>query len=171
MTDTNERIGILMGSNSDWPVMQEAVNVCNRFGVDCDVRVISAHRTPEAATEYARTARDRGIRVLIAGAGAAAHLAGALAAQTTLPVIGIPISGSGSLGGLDALLATVQMPSGVPVATVGTDKAGNAALLAIQILAIADESLSDKLVKHKQGLVERVTNADSALRSSLRGGS
>ena len=169
MTEPIHRIGILMGSNSDWPVMQEAVNACNRFGVDCDVRVISAHRTPEIAAEYARSAKDRGIRVLIAGAGAAAHLAGALAAQTTLPVIGIPISGSGSLGGLDALLATVQMPNGVPVATVGTDKAGNAALLAIQILAITDEALSEKLEKHKEGLVERVTNADSALRSTLRG--
>ena len=169
MTESNHRIGILMGSNSDWPVMQEAVNGCNRFGVDCDVRVISAHRTPEIAAEYARSAKDRGIRVLIAGAGAAAHLAGALAAQTTLPVIGIPISGAGSLGGLDALLATVQMPNGVPVATVGTDKAGNAALLAIQILAITDEALGEKLEKHKKGLVERVTNADSALRSTLRG--
>lgn len=168
MTESNERIGILMGSSSDWPIMQEAVNACNRFGVDCDVRVISAHRTPDIAAEYARTAKARGLRVLIAGAGAAAHLAGAIAAQTTLPVIGVPISG-GSLGGLDALLATVQMPNGVPVATVGTDKAGNAALLAIQILAISDEVLTDKLAKHKQGLVERVTNADSALRSTLRG--
>ncbi|MDP6946483.1 MAG: 5-(carboxyamino)imidazole ribonucleotide mutase [Myxococcota bacterium] len=144
----NSRIGILMGSDSDWPVMQAAAAICRQFDVAFEARVMSAHRTPEDVAQYARTARDRGIRVLICGAGKAAHLAGAVAAQTALPVIGVPVPAT-QLDGLDALLATVQMPGGVPVATVAIGGAKNAALLAIQILSTADEALWDALERYK----------------------
>ena len=140
------RVGILMGSESDRPVMEKAVAVLRQLGVPCELLVRSAHRTPEAAADYARSARGRGIGVLIAGAGLAAHLAGALAAWTTLPVIGVPI-GAGPLRGQDALLATVQMPPGVPVATVAIDGAKNAAYLAAQILAVSDEALAARLAE------------------------
>ena len=143
----NERaplVGILMGSPSDAKVMQRATDTLGRLGVSCEVLVRSAHRMPVETAEYARTARARGVKVLIAGAGMAAHLAGALAAQTTLPVIGVPLA-SGALHGHDALLATVQMPSGIPVATVAVDGAENAAYLAAQILALGDEALRARL--------------------------
>ena len=133
-------VGIVMGSDSDWPTMQAATKALEEFGVAFEVRVISAHRTPAAAGQYAADAVTRGLRVLIAAAGGAAHLAGVLAASTPLPVIGVPIQ-STALKGLDSLLAMVQMPGGVPVATVAIDGAKNAALLAIQILGVGDEAL------------------------------
>jgi 5-(carboxyamino)imidazole ribonucleotide mutase len=147
----NAQVGILMGSDSDWPVMKAAADVCSEFGVVHDVRVISAHRTPNDLAEYVTTARERGMRVIIAGAGGAAHLPGVTAAYTTLPVIGVPISGK-DLKGLDALLSIVQMPSGIPVATVAIGGAKNAGLLAMQILAVADQDLAKKLADFKQRL-------------------
>jgi 5-(carboxyamino)imidazole ribonucleotide mutase len=142
------RIGILMGSDSDWPVMEGAATICRQFDVLFEAKVMSAHRTPEDVAAYASTAYDRGTRVMICGAGMAAHLAGAVAAQTSLPVIGVPIA-SKQLDGMDALLATVQMPPGVPVATVAIGGAKNAALLAIQILATGDAKLWDALQTYK----------------------
>jgi 5-(carboxyamino)imidazole ribonucleotide mutase len=137
-------VGVVMGSPSDAKVMQRTADTLRRLGVPCELLVRSAHRMPVETAEYARTARERGIKVLIAGAGMAAHLAGALAAQTTLPVIGVPLA-SGALHGQDALLATVQMPSGIPVATVAVDGAENAAYLAAQILALGDAALGARL--------------------------
>lgn len=138
------RVGILMGSKSDLPKMEKAAAVLKEFGVPCEVKVLSAHRLPDRVGEYARGARERGIRVIIAGAGMANHLAGAVAAHCTLPVIGVPLTGS-ALNGLDALCSTVQMPKGVPVATVAIDGTANAAYLAVEILALADERLEKAL--------------------------
>ena len=143
-----KKIGIVMGSASDLPVVRKAAETVKEFGVPCEVHVYSAHRTPEEAGAFARTARENGFGAIIAAAGMAAHLAGAIAAHTTLPVIGIPLK-SKALDGVDALLSTVQMPSGIPVATVAVDGAVNAALLAIQILAVEDGSLAAKLDKHR----------------------
>lgn len=157
-------VGILMGSESDLPVMEEAGKVLEEYGVPHELRICSAHRTPERAAAYAREAAGRGLKVLIAGAGGAAHLAGALAAVTVLPVIGVPLESS-SLQGLDALLATVQMPAGVPVATVAVGKAGarNAALLALAILATADGTLRARLEAARRAMAEKVEAADRAL--------
>ena len=140
------QVGILMGSDSDLPIMEEAIKVLQRFGIPFEVEVASAHRTPKRVSEYARTAEERGLKVIIAGAGAAAHLAGVIASETTLPVIGVPIDSS-PLKGLDSLLSTVQMPGGIPVATVAIGKAGarNAGILAAEILALSDGGLRDKL--------------------------
>ena len=146
-------VGILMGSDSDWPTMKIAADVCAEFGVACDANVISAHRTPKDLDEYASGALARGMRVIIAGAGGAAHLPGVTAAFTTLPVIGVPIE-SKSLKGLDSLLSIVQMPPGVPVATVGIGAARNAGLLAVQILAVGDAALQKKLAAFKVKLAE-----------------
>ena len=146
-------VGILMGSDSDWPVMKAAADVCEQFGIASETRVISAHRTPRDLEQYAGSARKRGLRVIIAGAGGAAHLPGVTAAFTTLPVIGVPIE-SKSLKGLDSLLSIVQMPPGVPVATVGIGAAKNAGLLAIQILAIGDKRLQKALVNFKVKLAK-----------------
>ncbi len=157
-------IGIIMGSESDWPVMQGAVLVLKEFNEPFEVRVLSAHRTPTAAKSYAETALTRGLRVLIAGAGGAAHLAGVLAGCTTLPVIGVPIS-SKDLKGLDSLLSTVQMPGGVPVATVAIGGAKNAALLALQILALSDAGLARKLAAYKMAMVEKVEAMDARVRA------
>jgi 5-(carboxyamino)imidazole ribonucleotide mutase len=153
------RVGVLMGSDSDWPTMREASRVLRDFGVGCEVRVLSAHRRPDDCAEYARGASARGLGVLIAGAGGAAHLAGVVAAHTNLPVIAVPIP-TDVVGGLDSLLSMVQMPPGVPVATVGVGRAGNAAILAVQILALADARLSALLVEHKKSLEQRGRNAD-----------
>jgi 5-(carboxyamino)imidazole ribonucleotide mutase len=152
-TSTRPQIGILMGSDSDWPTMKAAADVCAQFEVPCEARVISAHRTPRDLEEYAGTARQRGMRVIIAGAGGAAHLPGVTAAFTTLPVIGVPIE-SKALKGLDSLLSIVQMPPGVPVATVGIGAAKNAGLLAIQILAVADPKLQKALRHFKSRLAQ-----------------
>ena len=146
-------VGILMGSDSDWPTMKAAADVCAEFGILHEARVISAHRTPRDLERYASTAQGRGVRVIIAGAGGAAHLPGVTAAFTTLPVIGVPIE-SKALKGLDSLLSIVQMPSGIPVATVAIGGARNAGLLAAQILAVGDAALQKKLVAFKARLAE-----------------
>lgn len=157
------QIVIVMGSDADLTVLEPAFAVLRRFPVSWEARVISAHRTPAAAMEFAQGARTAGVQVIIAAAGKAAHLAGALAASTTLPVIGVPISAPG-LGGLDALLATVQMPGGVPVATIGIDSAKNAALLALQILGLGNEQVAARLVEEKQRLMEEVVGKDDLVR-------
>jgi 5-(carboxyamino)imidazole ribonucleotide mutase len=159
---TKSLVGILMGSDSDWPTMKAAAEACAEFGVSHDVQVMSAHRTPDDVAEYAKGAYQRGMRVIIAGAGGAAHLAGVVAAFTTLPVIAVPIE-SKSLKGLDSLLAMVQMPAGVPVATVAIDGARNAGLLAIQILATSDATLQGALVKFKAKLAEGVREKNRKL--------
>lgn len=157
-------VGIVMGSDSDWPLVQKACATLDSFGVAYETRVISAHRTPDVAVEYARTAEARGLKVVIAAAGGAAHLGGVLAAATVLPVVGIPVAG-GALNGLDALYATVQMPAGVPVATVAVGSAGptNAALLAVQILGTADEGLRAKFHAHKEALKAKVAAANDRI--------
>lgn len=162
------RVGLLLGSDSDWPLIEDAAKTLHEFDVTFEVRVISAHRTPEQAAIYAQSASLRGLRVIIAAAGGAAHLAGVLAAHTTLPVIGIPVKG-GALDGLDALLSTVQMPAGIPVATVALGRAGavNAALLAIQILALEDRDLTGKLQHHKKSLKEKVAKGNSRVQMEL----
>ena len=150
-------VGIIMGSDSDLGVMQEATKVLKQFEVAYEIGVYSAHRSPHRTLEYVKSARDRGLRVIIAGAGSSAHLAGVTAAETTLPVIGVPIDSS-PLSGLDSLLSTVQMPPGVPVATMGVGKSGatNAAFFALQILALGDEKLARKLAEYKEQLEKAV---------------
>ena len=157
-----KKIAIIMGSDSDLPVLEGAIKTLNQFGVPCEVRVLSAHRTPLEAAEFARNARANGFGAIIAAAGKAAHLAGAMAAGTTLPVIGIPVKSS-TLDGLDALLSTVQMPSGMPVATVAIDGAVNAALLAIQILAVSDEALADKFAAYRKEASDKVLAKDQKI--------
>jgi 5-(carboxyamino)imidazole ribonucleotide mutase len=147
------KVAIVMGSAKDQPKMQAAADIFDRFGVEHVVRVMSAHKTPDAAFEFAATAADQGFSVIIAGAGKAAHLAGVMAAKSLLPVIGVPLSAS--LQGLDALLATVQMPTGVPVATVAIDGSANAALLAVAILALNDEMLAEALSRYREELAEQ----------------
>ena len=161
-------VGIVMGSDSDWPLVKKAFDTLRDFGVAAEVRVISAHRTPELAAEYASTAAARGLKVVIAAAGGAAHLGGILAAHTILPVIGIPVAG-GALNGVDALLATLQMPSGIPVATVALGSAGpvNAALLAVQILALSDEALAEKFREHKRKLAKKVEAANAKVAGEI----
>lgn len=161
-----KKIAVVMGSASDLPVVQKAVDTLREFGVPCEVHVYSAHRTPNQAREFAETARERGFGAIIAAAGMAAHLAGAIAANTALPVIGIPMK-SKALDGVDALLATVQMPSGIPVATVAIDGAVNAALLSIQILAVEDEELARKLHEKRAADAAKVLSADIELQKQL----
>ena len=163
----NVQVGIVMGSDSDWPLVKKACDTLDKFGVGYETRVISAHRTPEVAIEYSKTAEERGLKVIIAAAGGAAHLGGVLAAATVLPVIGIPVAG-GALNGLDALYATVQMPSGVPVATVACGSAGptNAALLAVQILGTADAELRAKFHAHKEELKAKVAAANEKIQGA-----
>ncbi|MBQ5545766.1 MAG: 5-(carboxyamino)imidazole ribonucleotide mutase [Clostridia bacterium] len=158
----SKKVAVIMGSDSDLPVVKSAIAVLRNFGVDYEVRVMSAHRTPDVAANFSKSAKENGFGVIIAAAGKAAHLGGVLAAHTILPVIGIPIKSS-TLDGLDALLATVQMPSGIPVATVAIDGAANAALLAIQMLALSDEGLSQKLADYKIQMAEGVAAKDAAL--------
>ena len=157
-------IAIVMGSDSDLPIMQEAADLLAEMDVPCEMTIISAHRTPDRAVQFARTARERGLKVIIAGAGGAAHLPGVLAALTTLPVIGVPIDSS-PLSGVDALYAIVQMPSGVPVATVGINGAKNAAILAAEILALADESLRRRLDQLRRQMSDEVEAKDRALQA------
>ncbi len=161
------KVLIVMGSDSDWKIMEKAVQTLAEFQVDYEVHVASAHRTPAKALTLSREAHGRGIDVIIAGAGAAAHLAGVLASETPLPVIGVPINGT-SLQGLDALYATVQMPSGVPVATVAIDGAKNAALLAIQMLGIKDAALRQKFLEHKAKMAKEVEAKDEKLQTQLK---
>lgn len=168
MNNRKPEVSIVMGSDSDWPQVSEAVKVLKEFGVACEARVLSAHRSPDAAAELARNAGKRGIRVIIAAAGGAAHLPGVLAAHTVLPVIGIPVKG-GALNGADALLSMVQMPAGVPVATVTLGSAGpvNAAILAVQILATDRPALGKKLQEYKRGLLGKVGKADANVQKEL----
>ena len=147
--DNNPLVGIIMGSDSDLGVMQKAFDELKKFDIPYEVKILSAHRTPEHHAEYSRTASERGLKVIIAAAGGAAHLPGVTAAQTILPVIGVPILGA-SLNGMDSLLSIVQMPSGIPVATVAMNGAKNAAILAVEILAVGNKELSDKLKNYKK---------------------
>ena len=157
-----KKIGIVMGSDSDLPIVEKAVDVLKEYGVPYEVHIYSAHRTPEQARAFSMNARENGFAAIIAAAGKAAHLAGAIAANTTLPVIGIPIKSS-TLDGLDALLSTVQMPSGIPVATVAIDGAANAALIALQILAVEEKEIADKLENAREAARETILAKDSAL--------
>ena len=161
------KAAVIMGSDSDWDAMRRAVETLKSFGVEADVHVLSAHRTPEEAGAFARGAFDNGYGVIIAAAGMAAHLAGAMAGHTILPVIGVPLS-SGALQGMDALLATVQMPSGVPVATVAIGGAHNAAILAVQILAAGEPALWEKLKEHKRALAQKVRERDQKVRAQAQ---
>lgn len=160
------KVAIVMGSDSDWRILQDANEQLKAFGVSAEVEVLSAHRTPERMIEWGKTAASRGIKVVIAGAGGAAHLPGMLASVTSLPVVGVPISLT-HLDGMDSLLSIVQMPAGVPVATVSIDGAKNAALLALRILATADAQLLAKLDEFRASLVETVLEKDAKLKSSL----
>ena len=160
------KVGILMGSKSDLDVVKPAVSVLKRFGVETEVRVISAHRTPDEAHEFAANARENGMEVVICAAGKAAHLGGVIASLTTLPVIGLPVK-TDMMGGLDSLLSIVQMPSGIPVATVGVNAGENAGLLAVQILGIKYPELAQKLAEHKQSMREKINADDKALQEML----
>jgi 5-(carboxyamino)imidazole ribonucleotide mutase len=163
------RVSIVMGSDSDLEIMREAGKALDEFGIEYEMDVTSAHRSPDRTAEYARNAAGRGIRVIIAGAGGAAHLAGVIAAHTTLPVIGVPIP-STSLQGMDSLLATVQMPAGIPVATVAIGKPGatNAGILAAQMIALGDSSIAKKLEAHKERLAKGVEEKSKKLQASIK---
>jgi len=162
-----KKVAIIMGSDSDLPVVTPAIKQLRELEIETDVRVMSAHRTPEAAHEFSKNAIQNGYGVIIAAAGMAAHLGGVLAASTTLPVIGIPCSAK-VLDGMDAMLATVMMPPGIPVATVGVNAAKNAALLAAEILAVGDEALSAKLIKMREDMAAQVAAKDAALQEKLK---
>jgi phosphoribosylaminoimidazole carboxylase PurE protein len=161
-------VGIVMGSDTDFPVMSETAATLDKFGVAYEMEVLSAHRTPARAHEYAATAASRGLKVLIAAAGGAAHLAGVMAANTTLPVIGVPL-GTSTLNGLDALLATVQMPAGIPVGTMAIDKAGavNAAIFAAEILGLSDPDVASRLVAHKEDVARSVAEKNARVQKLL----
>lgn len=161
------KVAFVMGSDSDLTVVERGVKVVKDFGVEVEVRVISAHRTPYAAEEFAKTAEENGIGVIIAAAGKAAHLGGVLAAFTTIPVIGLPIKSS-TMDGLDSLLSMVQMPPGIPVATVAIDGAENAGILAVQMLALADSNLKEKLYAHKKSMADKVADKDAAIRARFQ---
>ena len=169
-TNGQPLVGILMGSDTDYPTMSETAKTLDKFGIGYEIEVVSAHRTPARAHEYAKTAASRGLKILIAAAGAAAHLAGVMAANTTLPVIGVPM-GTSSLNGFDALLSTVQMPGGIPVATMAIDKAGavNAAIFAAQVLALSDPVVAKKVVAHKEDLAKSVAEKNAKLKQQLAG--
>ena len=161
-----KKVGIVMGSDSDLPIVKKAMDMLDTFGIPFEVHVYSAHRTPVEARDFALNARERGFGAIIAAAGMAAHLAGAIAANTTLPVIGIPCKSS-NLDGMDALLSTVQMPSGIPVATVAIGGAANAALLAAEILAVSDDALAERLAARREADRQKVLAKDAALNASL----
>lgn len=158
-------VGIIMGSKSDMPVMQDAIAMLKELGVPYEVEIVSAHRTPERMYEYAQTAEDRGIRVIIAGAGGAAHLPGMTASITSLPVIGVPVKSSNSIDGWDSVLSILQMPGGVPVATVALNGAKNAGILAAQILGVANEEIRKKITAYKQAMKEKVIADASNLKA------
>lgn len=161
------RVAVVMGSDSDWPTMRAAADVLHDFDVPFEVSVVSAHRTPQAMVRFGEEAAGRGLSVIVAGAGGAAHLPGMLASVTTLPVVGVPVQ-LARLDGLDSLLSIVQMPAGVPVATVSINGAANAGLLAVRILAASDPALSARLAEHQRGLAALVAEKDAALQESLR---
>jgi 5-(carboxyamino)imidazole ribonucleotide mutase len=154
-------VSIIMGSTSDLPVMEKAAKILDEFEIPFEINALSAHRTPEEVEKFAKGAKDRGIKVIIAAAGMAAHLCGVIASMTTLPVIGVPINAS--LDGMDALLAIVQMPPGIPVATVGIDGAMNSGILAVQMLALSNEPLANKLVAYKESLKQKIVKANAEL--------
>ena len=162
---SNIQVGIIMGSKSDLPIMQKAADTLKTFGIETEINALSAHRTPEAVHEYVTTAIDRGLKVIIAGAGGAAHLPGVVAGGTTLPVIGVPIKAGISIDGWDSLLSIVQMPPGVPVATVGLDAARNAGVLAAQIIGTGDAQIAEKLVEYKAKMKADVIAANESIQS------
>lgn len=161
----SKKVAVIMGSDSDFPIVKDAVKELKAYGVPVEVHVMSAHRTPELASKFAVNAKENGFGVIICAAGMAAHLAGVIAGHTTLPVIGIPIKST--FDGLDALLATVQMPSGIPVATVAVNGAKNAAILAIQMLALSDDTLADKLAEAKQKMIDGVKEKDAKMQQMV----
>ena len=163
-----KKVAVLMGSDSDWPVVKAACAQLKEWDIPFEAHILSAHRTPAAAAEFAKNARANGFGVILCAAGMAAHLAGAIAANTTLPVVGIPMKG-GAVDGLDALLATVQMPSGIPVATVAINGAKNAAVLAAQILAVTDEALAARLDAARAAMAEQIAKKEAALQAELNG--
>ena len=167
MMETVKKVAVIMGSDSDWPIVKKAVLQLKELEIPYEVKVCSAHRTPNEAADFAKNAKDNGFGVIIAAAGMAAHLGGVLAAHTILPVIGIPMKSS-TLDGLDSLLSTVQMPSGIPVATVAIDGAANAALLAIQMLALSDETLTEKLYEYKAKMAEKVYRANEKINEEIK---
>lgn len=156
-----------MGSSSDLPIMQDAIQVCKDFGIPYEVDIVSAHRTPVKMLTYAQTAKDRGVQVIIAGAGGAAHLPGMVASATILPVIGVPVKSSNSIDGWDSILSILQMPNGVPVATVALNASKNAGLLAMQMIAIANTDLAAKLTAYKLDLIEKVAEMSQKTKASL----
>lgn len=162
-----KKVAVIMGSDSDFPVVEKALKVLKSYEIPYEARIMSAHRTPEEAASFAASAKENGFGVIICCAGMAAHLGGVIASKTTLPVIGIPVV-SGGLGGLDALLSTVQMPTGIPVATVAVGGAGNAAHLAAQILALSDEALAEKVAANKEKMRQEVVKKDEALQEKLK---
>lgn len=163
---SSPKVGIIMGSSSDLSVMQQAANILEEFDIDSEVSVVSAHRTPEAMMEYAATARDRGLVVIIAGAGGAAHLPGMVASVTTLPVIGVPIRSSNSIDGWDSVLSILQMPAGIPVATVALDGAKNAGILAAEIIGTFDSEVADKLANYKDLLKNKVQKMNEKIETN-----
>lgn len=156
MTENKPKIGIIMGSQSDLPIMQQAAELCDEFNVPYELTIVSAHRTPQRMMDYAQTAQSRGIQVIIAGAGGAAHLPGMVASMTTLPVIGVPIHSSNSVDGWDSILSILQMPGGIPVATVALDGAKNAGILAVRMLAATDADLTQKMLDFNQAMQDKV---------------
>ena len=157
------KVGIIMGSKSDLPVMQDAIDILNEFGIESELNIVSAHRTPDKMFKYANNARDNGIKVIIAGAGGAAHLPGMVASITTLPVIGVPVKSRNSIDGWDSVLSILQMPNGVPVATVALNGAKNAGILAAQIIGISDQEIYQKLVDYKAQLEKKVIDSEKNL--------
>jgi 5-(carboxyamino)imidazole ribonucleotide mutase len=158
-----KQVGIIMGSKSDLPIMQKAIDILKEFGIGIDVKIVSAHRTPEVMFEYAKNAKTNGIKVIIAGAGGAAHLPGMVASISTLPIIGVPIKSRNSIDGWDSILSILQMPEGVPVATVALNGATNAGIIAAQILGIEDAEISKKLTQYKENLKEKVIKTNKEL--------
>jgi 5-(carboxyamino)imidazole ribonucleotide mutase len=157
-------VGIIMGSDSDLPVMQEAIEILNGFDIKCEVDIVSAHRTPDKLFDYGKNAHERGLKVIIAGAGGAAHLPGMIASLSPLPVIGVPIKSRNSIDGWDSILSILQMPGGVPVATVALDGAKNAGILAAQIIGSSDQCIQDKVLVYKEGLKSKVNQASNKLK-------
>lgn len=157
-------VGIIMGSASDLPVMQGAIDILKEFGIEIEVEIVSAHRTPEKMVSYAKSADERGLKVIIAGAGGAAHLPGMTASLTTLPVIGVPVKSSNSIDGWDSILSILQMPNGIPVATVALNGAKNAGILAARIIGTADTEVSKRLVEYQQAMKEKVEKSQETLR-------
>ncbi len=158
-------VGMIMGSKSDFPVMKDAVDILSEFGIACDVDIVSAHRTPEKMMDYAASAYDNGLKVIIAGAGGAAHLPGMVASVTTLPVVGVPVKSSNSIDGWDSILSILQMPGGVPVATVALNAAKNAGILAAQIIGTFDSDVQDRLKAYKESLKEKVAQMSRDIQS------